>query len=767
MSSGIRFARARGLAATFAVFAAALLCLAVASDRAGAADPAIFDVGAASSSINPDTPQYVGGYGYKQGPTKDTHDDLEARAFVVGNGDKAVAFVSVDLVGWFAAYDGDQAPYGIDATRQKIADMLVAKGYDVGRESVIISSTHVHAAPSVVGIWGTLDGAYLQKVSDAAVSAATSAVDEARPSEIWAGVGDIASFIWQNGQGTNHPDGFATDNKLPILWARDPETGATNALYANVPNHPDQYQADDNGLKMSADWPGYARRKLDSQNGGTAVLAAGTLGRQEPPGSVTAYSEVEAQGDIVANEIQRTMAKSTPLTDSTIAASEQYMQTDADNSDLIFAMNIFSYPGSCIDEIEICTIPRSKVSPYLEDGPSGKKIGTYVEAARIGDVAFATNPGEAFPEVNWAIRDGVSGTRQVNAIAQAGDMLGYYYERGDYTDQQFGSSDFEQYNVGPDMPQDNVDKALAGLQAIGFTTTPQSVHAAFDPDVSSRPGVQWYPDQYESADPTFNILGSAAKSLDGTAPVPTEIDWDFGDETTATTEVGARLEHTFPGPGRYDVTATVTSNSQTRSWTDTIVVDPALTATASLGTRAWNGAKLSVKTDGGQGTLVSAHWTCQDGTKVNGLSVTCASTQAGTATVTATDGAGNTAEASVAIGKAPAKPAAKLKIAKARVKPGKVKRGKAAKVSVTVKNTGDAVATRAKVCVKVPGKAKKGVKAKPACRSLGKLAAGKSRTVGFKLKTTRKAKAVVKPQVVLSAKGLKTVRKTVKLRTRR
>ena len=24
-------------------------------------------------------------------------------------------------------------------------------------------------------------------------------------------------------------------------------------------------------------------------------------------------------------------------------------------------------------------------------------IGTYVEAARIGDVAFATNPGEAFP----------------------------------------------------------------------------------------------------------------------------------------------------------------------------------------------------------------------------------------------------------------------------------------------------------------------------------------------------------------------------------
>ena len=43
------------------------------------------------------------------------------------------------------------------------------------------------------------------------------------------------------------------------MWARDPDTGATNALYANVPNHPDQFNGEDN-LGFSADWPGYARR---------------------------------------------------------------------------------------------------------------------------------------------------------------------------------------------------------------------------------------------------------------------------------------------------------------------------------------------------------------------------------------------------------------------------------------------------------------------------------------------------------------------------
>ena len=44
------------------------------------------------------------------GPDPDHHDNLEARAFVVGKGKDALAFVSVDLVGWFAAYDGEQAP---------------------------------------------------------------------------------------------------------------------------------------------------------------------------------------------------------------------------------------------------------------------------------------------------------------------------------------------------------------------------------------------------------------------------------------------------------------------------------------------------------------------------------------------------------------------------------------------------------------------------------------------------------------------------------
>ncbi|MCB0869272.1 MAG: PKD domain-containing protein [Solirubrobacterales bacterium] len=720
-----------------------------------AADIPVFDVGAAAKNINPDTPQYIGGYGYKAGPTTNVHDDLEARAFVVGKGDQANVFVVVDSTGWFAAYNSAEAsPYGVDKTRERVAEALNEQGYDITRANVIISTTHVHAAPAVVGIWGTLDATYLKKMADQVVAAASEAAENARPSEIWTGVGDLRSFIWQNGQGTNHPDGFVYDNEVPVMWARDPETGATNAIYASVPNHPDQFNGEDNDA-FSADWPGYARRALDELNGGTTVIGPGTLGKQEPPGSVNTYDEVIPQGRIVANEIQRTLAKATPLTDDTIAASEQYMQTPADNDDLIFAMNIFTYPGSCIDALEICTIPRSTAMPYLDSSGDGDPlIGTHVATVRIGDAVYTTNPGEAFSEVNFATRAGISGARYVGTLSQSGDMLGYYYERGDYTEQQFGSSNFENYNVGPDMPKDNVAAALAGAEAIGFSTTPQTVRSVYNADVADRPGLQWYPTEVESASETVNILGGATKSQDETVPAPATIQWDFDDGTTPTTNNGERFDHTFPGPGTYDVVATVVGGGKTRSWEQQIIVNPDLQATATYEGHLTQGASLLGGALGGSGKVVAAHWTCQDGTKVSGINVVCKSPKAGTASVTVVDGAGNTAETTVAVPKAPP---AKPKITRIKVKPKKIRYGKKGTMTVTLKNLSTTTATKVKVCVKVPARAKKLVKVAPSCKSPGALRSGKAASVPIGIKVSRKARpgSKVKLQVTVSASGAK------------
>ena len=159
------------------------------------------------------------------------------------------------------------------------------------------------------------------------------------------------------------------------------------------------------------------------------------------------------------------------------------------------------------------------------------------------------------------------------------------------------------------------------------------------------------------------------------------------------------------------MTATVTgSNAKTRSWTQTIVIDPPLAANAELTYRSNKKASLSVTEHGGQGTLVSAQWTCQDGTEVSGLSVDCPGKGSGPAQVTVADGAGNTATTEVQVVKAP-----KLDIAKfSRAEEGQGR--KSAKVKVRVENTGGAVATGVKVCLVGQGQ---GVHANPDCTKLG------------------------------------------------
>ena len=107
-----------------------------------------------------------------------------------------------------------------------------------------------------------------------------------------------------------------------------------------------------------------------------------------------------------------------------------------------------------------------------------------------------------------------------------------------------------------------------------------------------------------------------------------------------------------------------------------------------------------------------------------------------------------------------AEPQGKAKLAKPVIKaPKKVKVGKAMTVRAKVKNAGDADAAKVKVCLATPKALVKG-KAKR-CKTIKKIAAGKTGVAKFKVKTkkTKKAKKgkKVKLKVTASGKGLKAV----------
>ena len=657
--------RARGAAIVAVAFTSIIAGLPAVSAAKQATPPALFQVGAAVVDVTPTTPLYIGGYG-NQNLVSAANDPLQVRAFVVARGDKAVAFVIVDSTGWFAEYQGSEAGYGALGAREHAAQKLVERGFNVDRSAVIVSATHSHAAPTLVGIWGpstaSANGrAYIRRVHDAAVAAVDQAAANLKTSELWTATGNVRSIVWQNGQGTNHPDGFPVDEQMPVLWARDPATGATNALYVNVPNHPDQYDGAEQG-KFSADVPGYVRKVLDDTIGGTSVIASGTLGRQEPPGQVSDYSEVERQGQYVSNAIQLALAQAQPLTSGDLASSEKSMSTTADNAGLIGLMQAnAAYGPICGPSLgNKCTIPRSVTSPWFL-GTSPKKLGTLVSAVRIGPLLYVTNPGESFAEVNEAIRDGVLDAKAVNVVGLAGDFLGYNWVRGQYTATEFGSSNFNTYNVGPDLAQQTADLGHANATALGFATTasPQPVKAVKYGDIGNLPGIQFYPTQLESVNPTVKFYVNKTTPQNRRNDPLSDITWDFGDGSgPVTTGIGWQ-QHTFPGPGNYQVTAVVRNlaadNPGSRTWTETIVIDEPLAVTGKVSWRAGKTTRLHASVTGGQGTVIAATWTCTTGEVRNGTDVECPGTDKdGFARVTVVDGAGNSASADIEI--SPARP---------------------------------------------------------------------------------------------------------------
>ena len=102
-------------------------------------------------------------------------------------------------------------------------------------------------------------------------------------------------------------------------------------------------------------------------------------------------------------------------------------------------------------------------------------------------------------------------------------------------------------------------------------------------------------------------------------------------------------------------------------------------------------------------------------------------------------------------------PVGEAKIGKVKVTgPAKVKRGKKATYKVKVKNSGNAAATGVKLNVKG-----KGIKAK---KSVGKIAAGKTKTVKVKLKPKKPGKVKASFKVSSDNAGGKTVKKTIRVR---
>ncbi|GAC1526190.1 MAG: hypothetical protein NVS2B6_13620 [Thermoleophilaceae bacterium] len=564
-------------------------------------------VGAATRSITPPGPEYathVGGYGDckgcdQTGGTTEVNpgDDLKVRAVVVRRGSKAVVLASADLEGWFAGYK--QGPgLGLNDLRKQVADELSrpvgqgGQGLAMGSEDIIVQSIHCHACPTVVGIWGKTNVRYLGYVYEQARAAIEEAAANARPAALEWSTADIGYVNGVQLGIANANEGWPIDGQLSILRARDASNGETIATYANVPAHGNIVHGPDSH-KMSSEYFGAADRWLEGHLGGTAVVAPGTLGDQTTPMQATDSTRalaVDARlGALVGSTIDGALtAHAHPITDPTLGGAEQYLVVPFTNPALAG-----SDCQEAITQIVGIQIDRSCEPPYAI---ASTGLGVWFTTLRIGSIAVASEPGEAFPHVSFAVRRVLSGAQAVFTAGQAQDQLGYYYEPWAFPTTFIYSADHNIFHASMALAEANAQVQVPNGTQLGFAVTPSAIDPTGN-DFSrvAHPGVQvWgYPQAAEAgqvggATIWIGVYRAPARCSGAPglcSPDPGDATVDFGDGSPPATagsssgggfDPAVDIEHTFPHPGDYEVKATLRSGE---TWTSTVHVKSATVVT--------------------------------------------------------------------------------------------------------------------------------------------------------------------------------------------
>jgi PKD domain len=537
--------------------AAALLVFASAAPAHAAAP---FEVGAATVSINPGYPVYMGGYGGgPNGGTIARHVDpltgqaenFTVRAIAIVAGGRVVELERIDSQGYYAGYM--EGPYGETDVREAAAAYLRAHGIsNAGEADIIVSALHEHASPSIQGIWGPPSHAlpYLKQVAAAGIAALEQAFEHRRPATITWGSADAPWLDSTNIANANANEGWPNDGSLLALWARDASTGETIATYVSEPAYPNiVYGPNDlkcpNGVsaaELSTDFPSYLQNYLQSRLGGMALVASGTLGDQPgplqgdsaasrdlPPVTVdgkqckqtVGFDDAVHMGVVLGNLVTEALASGHPVNQPVVGGAEQYILSPIYNPLLLALNNVAPLdngsPWTELGNPEAYPTDRSTSPPY----EVGSLLGTWVTGLRIGGILILSEPGEFFPSVHQAWDQAIRGAAGVFVVGMGQDQLGYDFPAYAYPFTYY-SADQNYFNPSLTLGDQVVTAGEQDAQTLGFqaalTTTAEQTALNNEYARAAQPGVQLLPfPQSGDIDPA---TGGFATVLEGFATPP-------------------------------------------------------------------------------------------------------------------------------------------------------------------------------------------------------------------------------------------------------
>ena len=436
-------------------------------------------MGAAKVNITPPVGTHLGGYGNRQRPSDDIHDELYAAAYVFSDGTTTVAIVGADLV--------DISLQRTHAVRKKITALTGIPG-----SHVMLGMTHAHSGPNTKD-WGAgLPGAgvpFPGGIPDAELTYALPVLDHDYLEELenkLAGVVAMAMRGFQNvvgGIGTGQyglainrrgerngevvncprPDGLV-DHSLPVLRF-DNDAGEPAGIIFNYACHPTSMS---DNYAISADYPGPARSLVEDVYGGDCVVGflLGCHGDIRPnytDGSGTYFrsanfAELEREGLIMGAEVVKTREQIDPRPLAGVAAASTPIVAPYAEPPTAAYLRAALESGAFPDTGRRLPFGKARwaqrILRQLDDGTLADGLESELQVIRVGHLVFVGFPGEFFLEYGMETRSRVKEQFGLDVVhvSMANDMIGYVasdreiprggYEVGSYQDDELAPAHY-------------------------------------------------------------------------------------------------------------------------------------------------------------------------------------------------------------------------------------------------------------------------------------------------------------------------------------
>lgn len=384
--------------------------------------------GAAQALINPEKDSLYFAGGKPNRPFVDVHDNLYAKAVVLEDAKNAFAIVSFDCIGLMYPE--------LQRIREKVKTLLPSFPVD----HIVSSSTHTHAGPDVVGIWGKnfQQSGVVDKHMDLIVERASTAIVTAwknrKPVKVSYATGSFGEEWVKN---ISEPE--LLDRTVSIVKMTD-DQNKNVAMMVNFACHPTIL--DDYATAASSDYVGGYYRYADSVQGGVNMFLQGAIGGWVQPEDVpSSYENAMRYGGLLGAYVFDQLKGSKTLQQTALQYKSAQVKFPVQNNTFKALSGMGTIKRKFADSVQ------SEIAYF-----------------NIGNISFVTHPGETSPALGLLSRQLVNKGGPIFVMGLSMDALGYilkpvYFNKGNtipHSEYLTGMS------IGPDtMPI--IEKVLTDL----------------------------------------------------------------------------------------------------------------------------------------------------------------------------------------------------------------------------------------------------------------------------------------------------------------